>query len=360
MSMSMSMAKRQKQEEEEENGLIPGLPDHIGQLCLSSVPPTLLFRLCHAWRRLLYSPTFPPFNGLYALLAPPHSPSLHFHAYDPLAATWEALPPPPPEPPLLLRHPAFLSRSLSVQSISLGGRLLLLAATTHNLSPALPRPLLFHPPSRSWSHGPPLSPRRWCALGSLGSSVYVASGIGSHFSLHVARSLHKWDLLAHAAAWEWQPKAQLRDARFSREAVDAVGWRGSLCMVNVKGDAAKEGVVYDVAGDFWKDMPEGMLNGWRGPVAAMEERLMFVVDEAKGALRIYIPQQDAWEDILDNHRLKGAQQLVAHQGKLCVVSPSGISVVDVAVAPPRIFPVKLPEGLEPVAVHVLPRMPLLH
>nr|KYP46140.1 F-box/kelch-repeat protein SKIP25 [Cajanus cajan] len=328
MPMPMDSTKRQKEEEEEEEeGLIPGLPDHIAQLSLASLPPKLLFTLSHSWRRLLYSPTFPPFNCLYALLAPPHSPSLHFHAYDPLSATWQALPPPPPEPPLLLRHPAFLSRSLAVQSISLGGRLLLLAATTHNLTPALPRPLVFHPPSRSWSHGPPLSPRR---------------------------------CLAHAAAWEWQPKAQLRDARFSREAVDAVGWRGTLCMVNVKGDAAKEGVVYDVAGDFWKDMPEGMLNGWRGPVAAMEERLMFVVDEAKGALRKYIPQQDAWEDILHNHRLKGAQQLVAHQGKLCVVSPSGISVVDVAAAPPRIFPVKLPEGLEPVAVHVLPRMPLLH
>lgn len=130
-------------------------------------------------------------------------------------------------------------------------------------------------------------------------------------------------------------------------------------MVNVKGDAAKEGVVYDVAADVWRDMPEGMLYGWRGPVAAMDERVMYVVDEAKGVVRRYVAEQDTWEEVMENERLKGAEQLVAKRGKLCVVSASGISVVDVAVSPPRIFPVQLPEGFEPVAVHVLPRMPVV-
>eukprot|EP00256_Glycine_max_P065022 XP_025979617.1 F-box/kelch-repeat protein SKIP25 [Glycine max] len=153
-------------------------------------------------------------------------------------------------------------------------------------------------------------------------------------------------------------KTELKDGRFSREAIDAVGWKQKLCMVNVKGDAAKEGVVYDVAEDAWKEMPEGMLYGWRGPVAAMEEEVMYVVDEAKGVLRRYVEEQDAWEDILENKRLKGAEQIVAQRGKLCVVSPSsGISVVDVAAVPPRIVPILLPEEFEPVAVHILPRMP---
>ncbi|KAL3038538.1 hypothetical protein AAZX31_01G137500 [Glycine max] len=129
-------------------------------------------------------------------------------------------------------------------------------------------------------------------------------------------------------------------------------------MVNVKGDAAKEGVVYDVAEDAWKEMPEGMLHGWRGPVAAMEEEVMYVVDEAKGVLRRYVEEEDSWEEILENERLKGAEKIVAWRGKLCVVSASsGISVVDVAAPSPRIWSVRLPEGFEPVTVHILPRIP---
>ncbi|BAT99766.1 hypothetical protein VIGAN_10127800 [Vigna angularis var. angularis] len=358
---SSNNSKRRKHRQEQEHVLIAGLPDHIAQLCLSSVNPSLLFSISHSWRRLIYSPSFPPFFSLYAILSPSKSHSfIEFHTFDPISHTWRILPRHPHLHHLLLRHPSFLSRNLSVQSVSAAGRLILLAATTHNLSPALPRPLIFHPLSGTWSFGPMLAaPRRWCALGVLGPAVYVASGIGAHFSIHVARSLEKWDVRSPNGD-VWEKKTDLKDGRFSREAIDAVGWRQKLCMVNVKGDAAKEGAVYDVAEDAWKDMPEGMLYGWRGPVAAMEEEVMYVVDEAKGVLRRYLAEEDAWEEILENKRLKGAEQLAAEKGKLCVVSTSGISVVDVAVSPPRIIPVLLPEGFEPVAVHVLPRTPVGH
>lgn len=185
--------------------------------------------------------------------------------------------------------------------------------------------------------------------------VYVASGIGSHFSVDVAKSIEKWDPINDPT---WEKKTDMKDGRFSREAVDAVGWRGKLYMVNVKGDAAKEGVVYDVEEDTWKEMPEGMLLGFRGPVAAMEEEVMYVVDEAKGILSRYSSEDDVWEKIFESQRLKGAEQMVAKQGRICVVSTAGISVVDVVAAPPKISVVELPEGFEAVAVHVLPRMPV--
>lgn len=192
----------------------------------------------------------------------------------------------------------------------------------------------------------------------------MASGIGNQFSIDVARSLEKWDLHNNkekksSNGAEWEKKTALKDGRFSREAIDAVGWRGKLCMVNVKGDAAKEGVVYDVEEDAWKEMPEGMLSGWRGPVAAMEEEVMYVVDEVKGALRKYVAEEDSWEEVMESERLKGADQLAAKGGRVCVVSGGEISVVDVRAAPPRLWAVDLPEGFEAVAVHILPRMPVL-
>ncbi|XP_020529087.1 F-box/kelch-repeat protein SKIP25 isoform X2 [Amborella trichopoda] len=49
--------------------LLPGLPNHLAQLCLAKVPAPVLFSVCKSWRRLLYnSPSFPAFLCLYFLL----------------------------------------------------------------------------------------------------------------------------------------------------------------------------------------------------------------------------------------------------------------------------------------------------
>ncbi|CAN1143980.1 F-box/kelch-repeat protein SKIP25 [Linum perenne] len=151
----------------------------------------------------------------------------------------------------------------------------------------------------------------------------------------------------------------MKDGRFSRDAIDAVGWRGKLCMVNVKGNAAKEGAVYDVVRDSWEEMPDGMIAGWNGPVAAMDEDDMFVVDEEKGAVRRYDQEKDGWEEVVASPLLRGAQQMAAGGGRVCVVcgdGEEGIVVVDVVARPSRIWVVELPDGFDAVAVHVLPRM----
>lgn len=130
-------------------------------------------------------------------------------------------------------------------------------------------------------------------------------------------------------------------------------------MVNVKGDAPKEGVVYDLERDEWEEMPEGMIGGWRGPVAAMDEEVMFVVDEVTGSLRRYHPEGDFWEEVMASIRLKGAVQMAAGGGRVCVVcggSRDAIAVVDVVASPPRIWIEPTPPGMEVVAVHVLPRI----
>ncbi|KAK0591117.1 hypothetical protein LWI29_035754 [Acer saccharum] len=367
--------KRQKlthhhqQGQEQEQPLLPGLPDEIAELCLSNVRrPSLVFSVCKSWRHLLYSPCFPdPFLSLYTTLLPtttnPSSQSLHFSAFDPLSNKWEPLPPPPQEQPLLLlHHPSFLSRKLPIQIVTVSTNLVLLAATTHNFNPALSRPLLFSPILRTWIFGPPLlTARRWCAAGSLGGAVYVASGIGSRFSSDVARSVEKWDLEC-CSGWRWEKmEGRLKDGRFSRDAVDAVGWKGRLCMVNVKGDAAKEGLVYDVGKDAWRDMPKGMLKGWRGPVAAMDvdEEVLYTVDETKGSLRKYDQEIDCWVEIISSGMLVGAQQIAAAAGKVCVVcdgADGGIVVVDVRAVPPRIWMLDTPPGFQALTVHILPRM----
>ncbi|CAN1143979.1 F-box/kelch-repeat protein SKIP25 [Linum perenne] len=345
----------------EQPPLIPGLPDHLAQICLSFLPPSLIYAVSTSWRRLLYSPSFPPFLSLYAVLSSDSdSDSIHFSAYDPISSRWDPLPPPPLHPSFISRHPSFISRHLPIQSLSVAGRLVLLAATTDNLFPALSQPLLFNPTSCAWSSGPHFStPRRWCAAGTTNGEVYVASGIGSHFSADVAKSVEKWTPQFPCSEWKWEKVQGMKDGRFSRDAIDAVGWRGKLCMVNVKGNAAKEGAVYDVVRDSWEEMPDGMIAGWNGPVAAMDEDDMFVVDEEKGAVRRYDQEKDGWEEVVASPLLRGAQQMAAGGGRVCVVcgdGEEGIVVVDVVARPSRIWVVELPDGFDAVAVHVLPRM----
>ncbi|XP_021768374.1 F-box/kelch-repeat protein SKIP25-like [Chenopodium quinoa] len=348
--------------------LIPGLPDHIAQLILSKIPPSLLYTISHSWRSFIYSPLYPPFYSLYTLLIPnitikssPSNPQqfltpISFFAFDPICSKWEPLPVPPPLS-LLLRHPPFISRDLPVQSVAVGNRLAVVAGTTEHLAPALSRPLVFDPISRDWRYGPSVPvPRRWCAAGALDTSLYMASGVGPHFSTDTARSVERWDLSRGCDKWE--KVSSLRDGRFSREATDAIGWHGRLCMVNVKGDTAKQGAVYSAEQDLWGDMKEGMLSGWRGPAAAMDEEMIYVVDESKGVVRKYNEETDGWVDVVESDRLRGAQQMAARGGRLCVVCKGGseIVVVDVVASPPQMWVVEPPQGFNVAAVHVLPRM----
>lgn len=180
----------------------------------------------------------------------------------------------------------------------------------------------------------------------------MAGGVGAHFSRDVSRLVEKWDLSGGA----WERVEGLRDGRFCREAVDAVGWRGKLCVVNVD---AKEGVVYDTRRREWADMAAGMVAGWNGPAAAMEEEVVYLVDRSKGVLRRYDEERDLWVDVFECERLlRGAHQMAAGGGRVCVVSGDGgeVVVVDVTVAPVRMWVVEPPEGFSAVAVHVLPRM----
>ncbi|XP_051151678.1 F-box/kelch-repeat protein SKIP25-like [Andrographis paniculata] len=355
------------------HGLLPGLPEEIAQLCLSLVPASTLFAVCHSWRRLIYSPEFPPFLSIYALFLPGEtlpdlSNSIQFSSFDPISHKWEPLPNPPSDPPLCLlyRHPSFISRKLPIQSVTVSGNLVLLAATADQFIPALSRPLIFNSLLQKWTYGPDFSaPRRWCAAGASGGALYIASGIGSQYDNDVARSVEKWNpnnntAQSHHRKWRWEKKARLRDAKFSREAIEAVGWKGKLCMVNVKGDAAKEGAIYDVERDVWEDMPEGMLAGWRGPAAAMEEDTIYVVDESRGSLKKYDHVRDTWVEVLENEILKGAQQAAAGGGRLCVLCADGvhIAVVDVAAEDPpaRLWTVESPPGVQAVGIHILPRL----
>ena len=88
---------------------------------------------------------------------------------------------------------------------------------------------------------------------------------------------------------------------------------------------------------------------------------MYVVDEANGLLSKYDPDNDTWEMLVESaEHLKGAEQIAAGRGRVCVVCANGrqIVVVDVVARPPRTWVVDPPLGMEVISVHILPRMNL--
>ncbi|KAI0494008.1 hypothetical protein KFK09_024139 [Dendrobium nobile] len=378
--VAVDAAEAGKSDEEEISPLLPGLPDDLALLCLSLVLPSLLYSVCRSWRRLIYSQSFPPFLSLYAILSKKNTgPNSSFserhddddddpiglYCFDPISASWSQLPSPPPTPPLhslLINHPSFLSRSLPIQSVATGTHLVLLAGSTVHLSPALPRPLAFHPISRRWIVGPILChPRRWCAAGSAAGAVYIASGVGSSYRPDVARSAERWEPSCCSASSRWESISPLRDGRFSREAINAVAAGRKLCMVNVQGRALKEGVVYDIEKDVWEDMPLGMLTGWTGPVAApppAEQGDMYVVDEVSGEVRVYKWEEDRWQVVAEaTEARQGAVVAAVGGGRMCVAVAGGgaVEVVDVT-RPGKTWSVEVPKGRRVIALHVLPRM----
>ncbi|XP_071738163.1 F-box/kelch-repeat protein SKIP25-like [Rutidosis leptorrhynchoides] len=470
--------KRPNFSDDHHHSLLPGLPDHIAHLCLSLISPTILYSVCRSWRRLLYSATFPPFRSFYTLSLPTtasgggdgrHTQTLKVHSFDPISSKWITIDSPPPPSylrRLSVRHPSFISRNLPIQSLSISGHLVLLAASSVHqnlLIPAFPHPLIYNPLSNTWSSSPPLAtPRRWCAAGVHQETVVVASGIGSHYSETVAQSVEKWVLrktesldikhifsngnckiiksiessklnvesfdqkrynsyekvlffknserkmqsfdnkrygnyekvqtfknlevkiesldhngnenyekIRHLknsnknsesfgknSSGDWEKMQPLKHSKLCREAIDAIGWKRKLCMVGVKGDYAKEGFVYNLDSDEWSEMPAGMLGGWKGPAAAMDEEIIYVVDETKGVLKKYNEDGDNWSEIVVDERLKGAEYIAAGGGRVCVVCEKdvGILVVDVVAAPPRLWLVETPPGHQIMGVHILPRM----
>ncbi|KAJ0623282.1 putative kelch-type beta propeller [Helianthus annuus] len=375
----------------DEPQLLPGLPNHLAHLVLSTVRPSLLSAVCRRWRHLIYTRHFPPFLSLYAIVASSNSnsnsnsttddnnsnglsrlsDSIDFFAFDPISSKWTTLPPPNVDPPLRLlhRHPSFISRTLTIQSLTVAGCLVLIAATGHNFLPALSHPLVFDPLTAEWCLGPPLTyPRRWCAAGCFRNTVYVASGIGAHYRGDVARMVEKWDVKrSHCDKlsdlrdeWRWEEVAGLKDGRFSREAVEAVGYKGKICMVNVKGNnAGKEGVVYNIEENRWEKMSTGMVSGWNGAVGVAEEEVMYVVDEENGGVRKYDDESDCWQEVIQgSDLLKGAEQMAVGGGKICVVTGGGgrITVVDVVAEPVRMWVVDPPRPeSEVISVHIMRR-----
>lgn len=199
--------------------------------------------------------------------------------------------------------------------------------------------------------------------------MFVAGGVGAGYDASDARAGAVWDPTAAAAEGDWEPLPPMRHSAFSRDAAEAVCSGGKVCMVSLRSAGAKEGAVFDLGAGRWEDMPLGMLACWKGPAAAAAiagggAETIFVVDEERGALIAYDWGGDRWRTVVESEKLKGAAEMAAGGGRVCVAAEGGEKVIVVDVtgktrrrgAAPTMWEVAAPAGKRVVALHVLPRM----
>ncbi|KAJ6349583.1 hypothetical protein OIU77_007045 [Salix suchowensis] len=88
----------------------------------------------------------------------------------------------------------------------------------------------------------------------------------------------------------------------------------------------------------------GMLAGWNGPAASMNEDAIYVVNELTGALSKNDCKNDSWKKVIELLELKLAEQIAAGRGRVCVVYVNGetVVVVDVTARPARFWVVEPP------------------
>ncbi len=316
-------------------------------------------------------------DWVYTLVKSPVDGCFRWYAFDPVAGRWHDLPQPPHAMDFQLTAPGCIGVSYSVQCTSTRTKLVMVAAlkwrkpppqpplprvdhrpaaaaakpgqvhdssdeqdmdysrsatTTARarrsrmrpiLEPALENPLVFDPITSKWTIGSPFRvARKWCACG-VGAEdenlVYVVSGCGRDWDVHVAKSAEVYDVARNT----WRRIAGPTSSKCSSEATAAVALGGNIHIVSGKGVFAKVGLVYTPATGKWTEMARHLREGITGECVSVDGKL-FVLDEVNGRLRVYDPEEyePEWRVFMEDARLQNLEQLVGRGGKLCgIVQP---------------------------------------
>jgi hypothetical protein len=358
-----------------------GLPDHLAMECLARVPLSSMRGVSKMWQSVIYDPHFQslreavgsaPLDWVYTLVQTRDN-TFKWRALNPFALQWHDLPPPPHPMEFQLSNPDCIGVSYSVQCASTRTQLVMVSALkarkdSHGprmtMEPALDRPYIFDTRTCAWKQGAPFRvPRKWCVCGVADQSLYVASGSGKHWDRELSKSVE----IYHLGDDKWHQRRSLSSSKFSGEAMNAVTNDEKLYFVSGRGVFSKDGVVHDVATDSWSEMAPGLKKGWTGPCVAVNGKF-YVLETPAGKLKVYVPEDDAWNTIMVDVRLQNLEVFVGTRGKIVAIeaplkdpadpASSGgrlLRVIDLASDVPHIFDIPVEEG-QVVSVQVLAMM----
>ncbi|KAK9099933.1 hypothetical protein Scep_023363 [Stephania cephalantha] len=212
--------------------------------------------------------------------------------------------------PLPRLPPSLASAALPHRSAIyvLGG----LRSDTHS---PLPTVFSYSAAANKWSAAAPMpTPRSFFSAGVIGGKIYVAGGSGSEAA--VERYDPEMDT--------WMAAAGMRTGLERYEAATmggrmyvTEGWTWPFSF-------APRGGVYDAASDTWREMREGMKEGWTGVSVVVGERLFMITEHCECRLKVYVAEDDTWQYVggerFPSEEVRRPFAVCAAEGRIYVVA----------------------------------------
>ncbi|KAJ1420126.1 Kelch-type beta propeller [Sesbania bispinosa] len=301
----MAVVEGEKEGIKEQEALIPGLPDEIAELCLLQIPypyQSLVRSVSSSWNRAITNPSFKKTLSLpYLFVLAFHTPTarIQWQALDPSSGRWFVLPPMP------LPNDAVSPTAFTCTSLPRQGKLFVM----ENTDSPMRTTLVYCTATNQWSPASPMPRSCFAAEGVNGRIVTVG---GSGIEIYDSESD------------TWTKGAGLR-GELERYETAVVGER----MFVTEGwwwpfTFRPRGWAYELERDTWREMREGMRDGWTGLSVAVEGKVFVIAEYGDWLVKVYDEDTDTWQCVGGDRFPREAMQrpFVAKglDGKIYVVS----------------------------------------
>ncbi|KAL5699274.1 hypothetical protein ACHQM5_030202 [Ranunculus cassubicifolius] len=330
---SKDSTTEENQESREYQPLIPGLPDEVAENCLLHLPypyQTLVRSVSSSWNRAINDPIYQlsrkslyesqPYIFVYAFQK--STAKIQWQAYNPRSSRWFILPSMP-----------FSSPGFATASVPSQGKLYVLGGMGSDTKSPLRSVITYSTSTNKWEYASSmLSPRAFCAAGSIGSKIFAAGGGYEVGRQEAVQSMERYDTetdtWSSVAGMQWGLK-RYDSVVIGSKLYITEGWSWPF-------DVVPRGGVYDAVKNKWEVMSIGMREGWIG-VSVVVNDMFFVISEY-GDIRVkfYVPDKDTWQCVegegFPYQAVKRPFSASAVDGKIFVVS-CGLKVVVGSVFP---------------------------
>ncbi|KAE8658661.1 F-box protein AFR [Hibiscus syriacus] len=281
--------------------LIPGLPDEVAELCLLHLPypyQSLVRSVSCSWNRAITDPAF---------LLCKRSLSLSLHYLFVLAFHKSTA---------RIQWQAFDPRQ---------GQLYVLGGMRSDTETCMQTTIVYTASTNQWSTVSPMTtPRSFFAAGNVNGKIIAVGGSGAPHNDSIT-SVECYDPQKDT----WKPMAKMRTvlARYDSAVVGnkmyvTEGWTWPFLF-------SPRGRVYDPDNDMWREMPDGMKEGWTGVSVVLGDTLFVISEHGDCPMKVYVPDHDAWQYVAGDKFPREAMQrpfaVSGVEGKIYVVS-SGLNV----------------------------------
>ncbi|KAK8513475.1 hypothetical protein V6N13_002214 [Hibiscus sabdariffa] len=334
MAVSKSSLGKQQHDndldcQKKQEALIPGLPDEIAELCLLHLPypsQSLARSVCCSWNRAIANPGFLlrkrslSLSLPYLFISAFHNSTarIQWQALDPRSGRWFMLPPMPWDK-------AVCPTGFACTSIPHQGQIYVLGGMRSDTRASINTTIVYTASTNQWSTASPMvTPRSFLAAGNVDGKIIAVGGSGAEYNDSIT-SVECYD--PQKDTWEHVAKMRVGLARYDSAMVGGKmyvteGWTWPLL-------SSPRGGVYDLESDTWREMKDGMKEGWSGVSVVVGERLFVISEYGDCPLKVYLPDRDTWQYVVGDgfprETMRRPFVVSAVEGKIYVVS-SGLNV----------------------------------